>query len=74
MYYIPSGTATVLRVFHTENSAKALTGRVYYIANPALKSMVCKFCDDNESNRAYRKAGFGFNLDWLIENCCDCHA
>ena len=34
--------------------------------------MKCKYCIDSRSNRLYREAGFGFNLDWLIENCCEC--
>ena len=34
--------------------------------------MNCKYCIDSEINRRYREAGFGFNLDWLIENVCEC--
>lgn len=35
-------------------------------------SQKCKYCEDSNSNRAYRKAGFGENLDWLIANSCEC--
>ena len=35
-------------------------------------SQKCKYCIDSLGNRKYREAGFGFNLDWLIENSCEC--
>ncbi len=35
-------------------------------------SQKCKYCIDSSGNRAYRLAGFGKNLDWLIENSCEC--
>jgi len=34
--------------------------------------MVCRYCIDNEVNRAYRAAGFGCNLDYLIVELCKC--
>ena len=46
--------------------------QIYYIMNTIRNAMTCKYCDDNEMNRRYREEGFGFNLDWLIANVCDC--
>lgn len=34
--------------------------------------MKCRYCAETEMNKKYREAGFGDNLDWLIENCCEC--
>lgn len=34
--------------------------------------MTCRYCANTENNRKYREAGFGDNLDWLIENVCKC--
>ena len=50
---------------HTNRKPKRKK-RIYH------RRKVCRFCADTENNRKYREAGFGDNLDWLIENVCKC--